>query len=104
MSTCIRFANFERKNGEIARARNCYEKAIENLADDNEETEELFVAFGEFETECKEVQRVRFIYKFLLDHILKSRAENLYNKFLASEKQYGDRKGIKDAVVGKRRF
>ncbi|MCI25956.1 crooked neck-like protein 1-like, partial [Trifolium medium] len=38
------------------------------------------------------------------DHIPKGRAEDLYRKFVAFEKQYGDREGIEDAIVGKRRF
>ncbi|GKA08727.1 crooked neck-like protein 1 [Tanacetum coccineum] len=99
----IRFAKFEMKNGEIARARNCYERAVDKLADD-EEAETLFVAFAEFEEKCKETERARCIYKFALDHIPKGRAEDLYRKFVAFEKQYGDREGIEDAIVGKRRF
>ncbi|KAL3498965.1 hypothetical protein ACH5RR_041697 [Cinchona calisaya] len=99
----IRYAKSEMKNGEIARARNCYERAVEKLADD-EEAEQLFVAFAEFEEKCKEVERARCIYKFALDHIPKGRAEDLYRKFVAFEKQYGDREGIEDAIVGKRRF
>ncbi|XP_010261495.1 PREDICTED: crooked neck-like protein 1 isoform X2 [Nelumbo nucifera] len=99
----IRYAKFEMKNGEVARARNCYERAVEKLADD-EEAENLFVAFAEFEERCKETERARCIYKFALDHIPKGRAEDLYRKFVAFEKQYGDREGIEDAVVGKRRF
>jgi crooked neck len=39
-----------------------------------------------------------------LDHIPKGRAEDLYRKFVAFEKQYGDKEGIEDAIVGKRRF
>ncbi|KAI3687458.1 hypothetical protein L1987_81154 [Smallanthus sonchifolius] len=99
----IRYAKFEMKNGEIGRARNCYERAVDKLADD-EEAENLFVAFAEFEEKCKETERARCIYKFALDHIPKGRAEDLYRKFVAFEKQYGDREGIEDAIVGKRRF
>ncbi|KAF3680409.1 Crooked neck-like protein 1 [Capsicum annuum] len=68
------FAKFEMKNGEIGRARDCYERAADKLSGD-EEAEHLFVAFAEFE-----------------------------EKFLAFEKQYGDKGGIEDAIVGKRRF
>ncbi|XP_077227697.1 crooked neck protein, putative / cell cycle protein [Tasmannia lanceolata] len=99
----IRYAKFEMKNGEVARCRNCYERAVERLADD-EEAEQLFVAFAEFEERCKETERARCIYKYALDHIPKGRAEDLYRKFVAFEKQYGDREGIEDAIVGKRRF
>ncbi|PSS04236.1 Crooked neck-like protein [Actinidia chinensis var. chinensis] len=99
----IRYAKFEMKSGEVGRARNCYERAVEKLADD-EEAEQLFVAFAEFEERCKEAERARCIYKFALDHIPKGRAEDLYRKFVAFEKQYGDKEGIEDAIVGKRRF
>ncbi|XVF13012.1 hypothetical protein REPUB_Repub08aG0170600 [Reevesia pubescens] len=99
----IKFAKFEMKNGEIVRARNVYERAVEKLADE-EDAEQLFVAFAEFEERCKETERARCIYKFALDHIPKGRAEDLYRKFVAFEKQYGDKEGIEDAIVGKRRF
>ncbi|CAO2825101.1 unnamed protein product [Amaranthus hypochondriacus] len=99
----IRYAKFEMKNGEIGRARNCYERAVDKLADD-EEAEQLFVAFAEFEERCKETERARCIYKFALDHIPKGRAEEVYKKFVAFEKQYGDKDVIDNAIVGKRRF
>ncbi|EYU40035.1 hypothetical protein ABFS82_05G108900 [Erythranthe guttata] len=99
----IRFAKFEMKNGEIARARQVYEDALKILGND-EEAEKLFVAFAEFEERCKETERARCIYKYALDHIPKGRAEEIYKKFVAFEKQYGDREGIEDAIVGKRRF
>ncbi|CAN1244758.1 Crooked neck-like protein 1 [Linum perenne] len=99
----IRFAKFEMKNGEVGRCRNVYERAVEKLAED-EEAENLFVAFAEFEERCKETERARCIYKFALDHIPKGSAEELYRKFVAFEKQYGDKEGIEDAIVSKRRF
>ncbi|XP_057743125.1 uncharacterized protein LOC130961324 [Arachis stenosperma] len=99
----IRYAKFEMKNGEVAKARNVYERAVVKLADD-EEAEQLFVAFAEFEERCKETVRARCIYMFALDHIPKGWAEDLYRKLVAFEKQYGDRERIEDAIVGKRRF
>lgn len=103
VSVWIKFAKFEMKNGEVARARSCYERAVEILSED-EEAEQLFVAFAEFEERCKETERARCIYKYALDHIPKGRAEDLYRKYVAFEKQYGDREEIEDAIVGKRRF
>ncbi|KAG5583046.1 hypothetical protein H5410_053673 [Solanum commersonii] len=104
VSAWIRFSKFEMKNEEIGKARNCYERAVDKLADDDEEAEQLFLAFAEFEDKCKETDRARCIYKFALDRIPKGRAEDLYSKFVAFGKQYGDREGIEDATVGKRRF
>ncbi|KAL5571071.1 hypothetical protein UlMin_020668 [Ulmus minor] len=85
----IWFAKFELKNGEVGRARTVYERA-------------LFIAFAEFEEWCKESERARCIYKFALEHIPKGMAEDLYRKFVALEKQYGDKEGIEDAIVGKK--
>ncbi|TVU46526.1 hypothetical protein EJB05_06067, partial [Eragrostis curvula] len=101
--TFIRYAKFEMKRGEVERARRVYERAADLLADD-EDAEVLFVAFAEFEERCREVERARAIYKYALDRVPKGRAEELYRKFLAFEKQFGDREGIEDAIVGKRRF
>ncbi|KAL5200141.1 hypothetical protein ABZP36_021344 [Zizania latifolia] len=101
--TFIRYAKFEMKRGEVERARRVYERAADLLADD-EDAEVLFVAFAEFEERCREVERARAIYKYSLDRVPKGRAEELYRKFLAFEKQFGDREGIEDAIVGKRRF
>ncbi|GJN37005.1 hypothetical protein PR202_gb25919 [Eleusine coracana subsp. coracana] len=101
--TFIRYAKFEMKRGEVERARRVYERAADLLADD-EDAEVLFVAFAEFEERCREVERARAIYKYALDRVPKGRAEELYRKFLAFEKQFGDCEGIEDAIVGKRRF
>ena len=62
------------------------------------------MAFAEFEEQCKEPERARFIYKFSLDHIPTWRADDLYKKFVAFEKQYGGKEEIEDAIAGKRRF
>ena len=50
------------------------------------------------------MERARCIYKYALDHIPKGQAKDLYRKFVMFEKQYGDREGIEDVIVGKRRF
>ncbi|KAL6191392.1 hypothetical protein ACLB2K_037783 [Fragaria x ananassa] len=98
----IQYAKFEVKNGgHVVRAREVYERVTEYLADD-EEAEKLFVAFTEFEDQCKDIDRARCVYKFALDCILKVRAKDLYNKFLCFEKQYGDTGGIEDGET--RRF
>jgi crooked neck len=81
-----------------------YERAVEKFTEDEEEAEKLFVAFAAFEERCKEVERVRCIYKFALDRIPKGKAEELFSKFVAFEKQYGDKEEIEDAIIGKRRF
>ncbi|OEL16938.1 Crooked neck-like protein 1 [Dichanthelium oligosanthes] len=97
----LRYAGFEEKSGEMERARRVYERAADVLADDEEEAGTLFVAFAEFE-ECGEVERARAIRKYALDRVPKGRTEELHRKLLALEKQFGDRKGIEDAIVAKR--
>ncbi|KAB2627898.1 crooked neck-like protein 1-like [Pyrus ussuriensis x Pyrus communis] len=57
----IRYANFEMKNGDVARARNVFERAVKKvpLADDEEEDDgagQLFEAFAEFEQWCKDAE------------------------------------------------
>ncbi|KAH0910991.1 hypothetical protein HID58_034312 [Brassica napus] len=81
-------------------SRYMYKRATKKLA----EAETLLVAFTEFEERFKESERARFIYKFGLDHIPTWRAEDLYKKFVAFEKQYGDKEETEDATAGKRRF
>ncbi|KAK9915014.1 hypothetical protein WJX75_003619 [Coccomyxa subellipsoidea] len=99
----VRFAKAEMKEGEISRARRCYERAVEELGEDAQ-TEELFIKFAEFEEKCKEIDRARAIYKYALDHIPKSQADTVYQRFVAFEKQHGDREGIEDVIVSERRF
>lgn len=53
-------------NGEIGRARECYERAVEKFADDDEDCESLFVAFAEFEEKCKEIERERGLFISML--------------------------------------
>ena len=65
--------------------------------------EEFYLKFAEFEEKVKEMERARAIYKYALDHIPKDQAEGLYARFVAFEKQHGDREGIEDVVVSKRR-
>ena len=56
--------------------------------------EELFIKFAQFEEKCREPERARAIFKFALDHIPRAQAQNVYERFIAFEKQHGDRSGI----------
>lgn len=62
------------------------------------EQEELFIKFAEFEEKVKETDRARAIYKYALDHIPKSQANTVYQRFVAFEKQHGDREGIEVCI------
>lgn len=57
--------------------------------------------------ECEFVfqhDRARVIYKYALDHIPKEKTAELYKAYTIHEKKYGDRTGIEDVIVSKRKF
>lgn len=99
----IKYARFEEKHGYIAHARKVYERAVEFFGEDYMD-ENLFVAFARFEENQKESERVRVIYKYALDRIPKQQAQELFKNYTIFEKKYGDRRGIEDIIVNKRRF
>lgn len=49
-------------------------------------------------------ERVRIIYKYALDRIPKQQAQELFKNYTVFEKRFGDRRGIEDVIVSKRRF
>ncbi|XP_063774242.1 crooked neck-like protein 1 isoform X2 [Pseudophryne corroboree] len=99
----IKYARFEDKHGYIAHARKVYERAVEFYGEDHMD-ENLYVAFAKFEEKQKESERVRVIYKYALDRIPKQQAHDLFKNYTIFEKKYGDRRGIEDIIVNKRRF
>lgn len=73
------------KNGEIARARNCYDRG----------------GISRGTTTRRQRARSDAYTNFALDHIPKGRrAEEVYGKFVAFERRYGDKEGIEHAIVG----
>ncbi|KAG8541974.1 hypothetical protein GDO81_027771 [Engystomops pustulosus] len=99
----IKYARFEEKHGYIAHGRKVYERAVEFFGEDHMD-ENLYVAFAKFEENQKESERVRVIYKYALDRIPKQQAQELFKNYTIFEKKYGDRRGIEDIIVNKRRF
>ena len=49
-----------KSGGDVAAARACYERAVEELGEDAN-NEELFLRFAEFEERVKEVDRARWV-------------------------------------------
>lgn len=47
---------------------------------------------------------MRVIYKYALDRIAKHEAQELFKNYTIFEKKFGDRRGIEDIIVSKRRF
>eukprot|EP01104_Vermistella_antarctica_P019534 TRINITY_DN76_c0_g1_i1.p1 TRINITY_DN76_c0_g1~~TRINITY_DN76_c0_g1_i1.p1 ORF type:complete len:687 (+),score=222.36 TRINITY_DN76_c0_g1_i1:151-2211(+) len=104
VTSWMKLAKFEEsKARDTAASRAVYEEAIEYLGAEGNDPK-LFTAFAKFEERCKEFERARTIYRYALDHIPKSKAADLYKMFISFEKQFGDREGIEDVIVSKRRF
>ncbi|GAB0187826.1 crooked neck-like protein 1 [Grus japonensis] len=99
----IKYARFEEKHSYFAHARKVYERAVEFFGEEHMD-EHLYVAFAKFEENQKEFERVRVIYKYALDRIPKHEAQNLFKNYTIFEKKFGDRRGIEDIIVSKRRF
>lgn len=103
ITTWMKFAKFEGKYGKPDQARGVFERAVNELGEYAMEPE-LMMAFAKFEEKVSEFERARAIYKYALDNIPKSKASELYQAFVSFEKQHGDREGIEDVIVSKRRF
>ncbi|CAL7943728.1 unnamed protein product [Xylocopa violacea] len=99
----IKYARFEESHGFINGARNVYERAINFYGDENLD-ERLFIAFAKFEEGQREHDRARVIYKYALDHIPKEKTQEIYKAYTIHEKKYGDRSGIEDVIVSKRKY
>ncbi|CAG8738257.1 8215_t:CDS:10, partial [Dentiscutata erythropus] len=84
----LKWIKFEEEQNNLEKCREIFSHAIETLGDDHMD-QKIFIAFAKFETRLKELPR--------------SKSESLYNAYTQFEKQYGDKDGIEDVVVGKRR-
>lgn len=99
----IKYAKFEENHGFINGSRKVFERAVEFFGDEDLD-ERMFIAFAKFEENQKEHDRARVIYKYALDHIPKDRNKELYKAYTIHEKKYGDRSGIEDVIVNKRKY
>ena len=103
----LSFANpesrFEEENGGDAdEVREIFGLAIEALGDEFMD-EKLFMAYARFEAKLKEYDRARAIFKYALDRLPRSKAAILHKSYTTFEKQYGDREGVEDVILSKRR-
>ncbi|KAG9292001.1 hypothetical protein G9A89_017900 [Geosiphon pyriformis] len=99
----LKWIKFEEEQNNLEKCREIFSQAIEMLGEDHME-QKIFIAFAKFETRSKEFERSRVIYKYALEKLPRSKSEALYNAYTHFEKQYGDKQGIEDVVVGKRRL
>ncbi|KAL0489221.1 crooked neck-like protein [Acrasis kona] len=110
VNSWVYFAEFEQSQGNIEGARQVYTDAIDDLFGQDEathfgeEAQDLYVKFAKFEESQREIERARIIYKYALDHIPKQFASQVYASLMAFEKQFGDKEGIEQVVLGKKRF
>lgn len=99
----IKYARFEEKHGFIRSARKVYERAVDFYGEEYMD-EKLFIAFAKFEENQREHERARVIYKYALENIPKDRCQDLYKAYTIHEKKYGDRVGIENVIMSKRKF
>lgn len=98
----IKWAKFEEEYGTSDMVREVFGGAVEALGDDFVD-ERLFIAYARFEAKLKEYERARAIYKYALDRLPRSRSMLLHKAYTTFEKQYGDKDGVEDVVLSKRR-
>ncbi|OQE16536.1 hypothetical protein PENFLA_c027G10881 [Penicillium flavigenum] len=98
----IKWARFEEEYGTSDLVREVYGAAIETLGEDFMD-ERLFSAYAKFEAKLKEYERARAIYKYALDRLPRSKAMALHKAYTTFEKQFGDREGLEDVILSKRR-
>ncbi|KAI5862690.1 cell cycle control protein [Durotheca rogersii] len=98
----IKWARFEEEYGTSDLVREVFGGAVEALGDEFVD-ERLFIAYARFETKLKELERARAIYKYALDRLPRSKSMGLHKAYTTFEKQYGDRDGVEDVILSKRR-
>ena len=98
----LKWTRFEEEFGTSDLVREVFGIAVETLGDDFMD-EKVFIAYARFEVKLKEYERARAIYKYSLDRMPRSKSVNLHKQYTTFEKQFGDRHGIEDVILGKRR-
>ena len=99
----VKFARFEQRHGFINSARAIYERAIEFFGDEYMD-EYLFIAFAQFEESQKEHERARGIYKYALEKMPKDKTAELYKSYTIHEKKFGEKVGIENVIMKKRKL
>ena len=99
----LKWARFEEENADADNVREVFSSAMEVFSGDFMD-ERIFIAFARYETRLKEYERARTIYKYALDLLPRSKSQDLYQAYTTFEKQFGDRDGVEDVLIGKRRI
>lgn len=98
----IKWAKFEEEFGTSDQVREVFQTAVESLGDELVD-EKLFIAYARYEAKLKDYDRARAIYKFGLDNLPRSKSMLLHKEYTTFEKQFGDKEGVEDVVLSKRR-
>ncbi|KAK3995427.1 hypothetical protein QBC44DRAFT_25817 [Cladorrhinum sp. PSN332] len=104
--TWLKWAKFEEEHGTSDLVREVFQTAIQTIADllgDDAVDERIFIAFARYEARSGEYERARAIYKFGLDNLPRSKSMRLHAQYTTFEKQFGDREGVEDVIITKRR-
>jgi crooked neck len=98
----IKWARFEEEYGTSELVREVFGTGIETLGEDFMD-ERLFIAYARYEAKLKEYERARAMYKFALDRLPRSKSLALHKAYTTFEKQFGDREGVEEVIISKRR-
>lgn len=98
----IKWARFEEENGTSEDVREVFGTAISALGDDFMD-EKLFMAYARYEAKLKEYERARHILRYALDRMPRSQSANLHKYYTTFEKQFGDKDGVENVILSKRR-
>ncbi|KAK3394558.1 hypothetical protein B0H63DRAFT_461268 [Podospora didyma] len=104
--TWLKWAKFEEEYGTSDTVREVFQTAIQTIAEtlgDDAVDEKLFIAFARYEARSREYARARAIYKFGLDNLPRSKSMALHAQYTTFEKQFGDKEGVEDVILTKRR-
>ena len=100
----LKWARFEEEHGDAENVREVFSSAMEVFGENEFMDEKIYIAFARYETRLKEYERARTIYKYALDRLPRSKSQDLYQAYTAFEKLFGDKDGVEDVLVGKRRL
>ena len=100
----VRYAKWEERQGQKALSRRVYERAAEELGETERDCG-LFLAFAQFEERCGEHARSTAIYTYALQSLSKATKgyDDLHAAYLSHEKQHGERAGVENVILTKRR-
>ncbi|KAI0463954.1 hypothetical protein LJB42_002963 [Komagataella kurtzmanii] len=104
--TWLYWVSFEKQHGDAVDIRNVYTLAIDSVMSLGKDflNETLFVSWCEWETQQKEFARVRALYKYGMDHLTGEKRNRLFEQYTIFEKQYGNREGIEETIMQKRKM